>query len=150
MGYTFDFRGMDDLMTQLESSDEPTVRRALKTVNRITDDRMRLSLLEHAARHCGSSELATTAFTKMCDVLKAYPGEQKAGQVEDIIRYGSKVPAIRLLAMQYVVELVERGELNRHDPQAQEMLQFIAEVIRDKHSKVVVKARALLQNHGWN
>ena len=53
---------------------------------------------------------------------------------------------IRLLAMQYAVELVERGELERNSGAAQEMLRFIAEVVRDKESKVVRKARALLED----
>ena len=68
------------------------------------------------------------------------------GHYQDIIRYGSNVSEIRLLAMQYAVELVERGELERNSGAAQEMLRFIAEVVRDKESKVVRKARALLED----
>jgi hypothetical protein len=144
MGYMVDLDDLLELMSQLESSDAQTVMCALEMARSIPHVETRLSLLEHAARYCGSPELAIAAFTEMWEELKAFTAEEKVGQVEDIIRYGSKVSAIRLLAMQYAVELVERGELERNSGAAQEMLRFIAEVVIDKESEVVRKVRALL------
>ena len=146
MGYMIDLDGLNELISQFESSDAQTVMNALELTRSIPHVETRLSLLEHAARYCGSPKLATEAFTELCEELKAFTAEEKVGQVEDIIRYGSNVSEIRLLAMQYAVELVERGELERNSGAAQEMLRFIAEVVRDKESKVVRKARALLED----
>ena len=146
MGYMIDLDGLNELISQFESSDAQTVMSALELTRSIPHVETRLSLLEHAARYCGSPKLATEAFTELCEELKAFTAEEKVGQVEDIIRYGSNVSEIRLLAMQYAVELVERGELERNSGAAQEMLRFIAEVVRDKESKVVRKARALLED----
>ena len=144
IGCMIDLDGLNELTSQLESSDVQTVMSALELTRSIPHVETRLSLLEHAARYCGSPKLATEAFTELCEELKAFTAEEKVGQVEDIIRYGSKVSTIRLLAMQYAVELVERGELEKNSGVTQEMLRFIAEVVRDKESKVVRKARALL------
>lgn len=144
MGYMIDLDGLNELISQFESSDVQTVMSALELTRSIPHVETRLSLLENAARHCGSPKLATEAFTELCEELKAFTAEEKVGQVEDIIRYGSNVSEIRLLAMQYAVDLVERGELDKNSGAAQEMLRFIAEVVRDKESKVVRKARELL------
>jgi len=144
MGYMIDLDELLELMSQLESSDAQTVMRALEMTRSIPHVETRLSLLEHAAIHCSLPKLAIVAFTEMWEELKAFTAEEKVGQVEDIIRYGSKVSAIRLLAMQYAVELVERGDVERNSGAAQEMLRFIAEVVIDKESEVVRKARALL------
>lgn len=143
MGYMIDLDRLNELISQFESSDVQTVMSALELTRSIPHVETRLSLLEHAARYCGSPKLATEAFTELCEELKAFTAEEKVGQVEDIIRYGSKVSEIRILAMKYAVELVERGELENSGA-AQEMLRFIAEVVRDKESKVVRNARALL------
>lgn len=122
MGHMINLNKLQELMSQLESSDAQTVMRALEMARSIPHVETRLSLLEHAARHCGLPKLAIAAFTEMWEELKAFTAEEKVGQVEDIIRYGSKVSAIRLLAMQYAVELVEQGELERNSGAAQEML----------------------------
>lgn len=111
MGYMINLKRLGELMRHLESSDASTVKEALVAVRNIQHNETRLELLAHAARHCGSPELATEAFTELCEELETFTtftGEEKAGLVEDIIRYGSKVSAIRLLAMEYIVGLVER------------------------------------------
>lgn len=144
MGDVFRTRGLWELVKQLESDDDHTVQRALLAIRSIPQAPTRLSLLEHAARHCGSPELAAEAFETLCEELEPFTAEEKAGQVEDIIRYGSKVLAIRHMAMRYAVELVERGELDQDDRAVQSMLQFIAQAV-SRDNELFRKATSLIR-----
>ena len=145
MGRLINVRAAHALMTRLESSDPAVADEALDEARATDDEKLRVELLGHAARHCGVPSTAKEAFDAMRMALKAFPAELRAGQVEEIVRYGSKVSDIRMMAMDYVVGLFERGELGLQGPGGRPYLEFIAEVIKDRQSDVVVRAKALLE-----
>jgi|GEM_PF-2859574 len=138
---------LGQVIRDLGSDDERTADRAYDTVLRVGHLETRVDLISHAARNCAWERTAKRAFSDLLREMGRsgeYTAEQEAGQLEEMVYYGCKVPAIRVSAIEHILGLLEAGKLDKNIDGSQNFLSFVLEKTKDKTSSTVLRAKRIL------
>jgi len=143
-----DNKALASVIQNLGSTDEETARRAYETVLRVGHLVTRIDLKTYAARNCEWERLAKRAFSDLLSEMATsgeYNAEEEAGQLQEMVFNGSKIPSIRVSAIEHILGLLEAGRLDKVTEGSQDFLSFVTEKTKDKGSSTVLRARRILQ-----
>jgi hypothetical protein len=141
-------RIISQLLEDMRSSNEKTARSAYKKVLKIPDLVTKVGLITFMARNCSFEKPAQKAFADLKKEMSAsgeYTPEEQAGQLEEMVYYGCRVPKIRILAIEHILGLIEEGKIRTDADGAVRFLSFIVENAKDKESPTVLRARRIMK-----
>lgn len=141
-------KALSKLLQDLKSSDEKAAKRSYARILQITHLETRIYAITYAARNCCWDKLAKKAFSDLCEEMSKsgeYTAEQEAGQMEDMVYLGCKIPSIRISAIEYILGLIEDGKIRKDIDGTKKFLYFIVEKTKNKESSSVLRAKRILQ-----
>jgi hypothetical protein len=136
------------VIQDLGSVDEGIASRAYETALRVQHLETRVDLLSYAARNCEWEGIAKKAFGDLLRDMSTsgeYTAEQEAGQLEEMVYYGTKIPSIRVSAIEHILGLIEDRKLDKDIEGSHKFLSFVLEKTKDKGSPTVLRAKRILK-----
>jgi len=132
-----------------KNSNEKIARNAYKKIMRISHLQTKVDLITQMARNCCFEKLAQKAFAglkKEMSTSGEYSAEEEAGQMEEMVYYGCRVPKIRGLAIEHILGLLEDGKLQIDADGTAKFLNFVLEKTKNNESPTVLRAKRILQH----
>jgi|APFre7841882724_1041349.scaffolds.fasta_scaffold221789_1 hypothetical protein len=141
-----DMPALSQAFRALEGDDEKAAKKAYKSVLGIKHLETRVDAITHAARHSCWEKIAKKAFTDLCRQMAKsgeYSAEQQAGQMEDMVYLGCRIPSLRISAIEHILDLIEKGRLDKDGEGSVKFLDFVLEKTKDKESPTVLRAKRI-------
>lgn len=141
-------KALSQIFQDLKGSDEETANSAYTKILQIQHLETRVDAITYVARNCGWDKIAKKAFSDLCRQMSMsgeYSAEQEAGQMEEMVYIGCKIPSIRISAIEYILGLIEDGKIKKDIDPTKKFLDFILEKTKDKGSSTVLRAKRILQ-----
>jgi len=135
------------LLEDAKSSKKRIARKAYKEIMQISHLETKVDLITNMARNCCFEKLAQKAFADLKKEMSTsgeYSAEQEAGQMEEMVYYGCRMPSIRVLAIEHILGLLEDGKIPIDADGSAKFLNFVLEKTKNKESATVLRAQRIL------
>jgi hypothetical protein len=141
-----DVKALRQMFQDVTSMNEIAATRAYEKIVKIPHLETRVDAITYAARNTSWENIAKKAFSDLCSQMSSsreYTPQQEAGQMEEMVYYGCKVPSIRVSAIEHILGLIESGKIEKDIDPTRKFLDFVLEKTKNKESPTVLRAKLI-------